>query len=515
MSPRAFSDKCDAVIGSKNALNTKSRALFIQSDRFDRIGKGSGLRNGIAAAALTFGLALTSAAPARADGVTDGNQGRQALLSGKLDDAIQLFTHAITFGALTAKNQAITLNLRGYAYLQKGQTEVALDDLNESLRLAETPDAYFTRAKIFIAQFRFDDAVDDLTKAVAVGGNAADVFALRGHAQLYAGRLDAAMKDEDQSISLTRDYSFAYRTRGHVFMNMGQDDKAIADETRAIALDPMDIEAHWLRAYAYRYRKKDLPKAVADYTAALAIDPQDSTARTSRADAYEELGRYPEAAADYDAWISQNPKGPFGYWARGRMNLIQGKAAAAAGDLAKALSLKPADSYAVLWLHIARVKAGTDDAAEVQANAAKANRAIWPGPLLDYLTGKTDAAAVLAKAGAAEGKTKANQVCEADLFLGQDDLAKGRRPQGLERLQAVARQCDGASHEARLARADLQRSGAAVPRPVLTQTSSPQVPASRTVPMPAPTKTSTPPRPRPPAQPAPTGVDGLLRGSLK
>jgi tetratricopeptide (TPR) repeat protein len=476
----------------------------------------TGLSNAIAAAALILGLGLAGVAPARADGITDGNQGRQALLEGKLDEAIQLFTHAIAVGALTARNQAVTLNLRGYAYLQKGQTAVALADLNESLRLAETPDAYFTRAKIFIAQFRFDDAIEDLTKAIAVGGNAADVYALRGHAQLYAGRLDAALKDEEQSMTLTRDYGFAYRTRGHVFMNMGQDDKAIADETKAIALDPTDIEAHWLRAYAYRFRKKDLVKAVADYTAALGIDPEDSSARTGRADAYEELGRYAEAAADYDAWISQNPKGPFGYWARGRMNLILGKPAVAATDLAKALSLKPTDGNAVLWLHLARAKAGVDDAAEVQANAAKVTRAAWPGPLVDYLVGKTDAAAVLAKAGEAQGKTRVGQLCEADLFLGQDDLAKGRRAQGLERLQAAARGCDAVSREARLARADLQRSGAAVPRSVLTQASTPQTSTSRTVPMPAATatKASTPPRAKP-AAPAQASADLLLRGSLK
>jgi tetratricopeptide (TPR) repeat protein len=481
-----------------------SRRDFIEI----RTAMRTGLRNGIAAAALILGLALTGAAPARADGVTDGNQGRQALLAGHLDEAIQLFTHAIAFGALTAKNQAITLNLRGYAYLQKGQTEVALDDLNESLRLAETPDAYFTRSKIFIAQFRFDDAIDDLTKAISVGGGAADVYALRGHAQLYAGRLDLALKDEEESLRLTHDYGFAYRTRGHVFMNMGQDDKAIADETRAIALDPMDIEAHWLRAYAYRYRKKDLAKAVADYTAALAIDPEDSNARTSRADAYEEMGRYAEAAADYDTWIGQNPRGPFGYWARGRMNLILGKPAAAATDLAKALSLKPGDAAAVLWLHLARAKAGVDDAAEVRANAAKVNHALWPAPLIDYLTDKADAAAVLAKADEAEGKAKAAHVCEADLILGQDDLAKGRRAPGLERLQAAVRACDAVSREAKLARADLQRSGAAVPRPVLTQAST-----SKTVPMPPATAARAQARPKPPA-PAQDG-DTLLRGSLK
>lgn len=465
----------------------------------------TGLRNGTAAA-LVLALAASLTPPAaHADGITDGNQGREALLAGKLDEAIRLFTHAITFGGLTAKNQAITLNLRANAYLEKGQTEVALDDANESLRRLETLDAHFTRAKIYVAQLRFDDAIEDLDRTMAMGGQAADVWALRGSAQLYAGRLEAAVKDLDQSIQLAPTYGFAWRTRGHAYMNMGQDDKAIADETKAIALDPKDIEAHWLRAYAFRYRKKDLAKAVADYTEALRIDPTDSSTRTGRADTYEEMGRSAEAQADYDAWIQQNPRAPFGYWARGRLNLVQGKPGPAAADLAKAVSLKPSDAYAVLWLHLARARQGGNDAAELQANAARTSRAIWPGPLLDYFTGKTDAATVLAKAGEGQGKAKANQLCEADLFLGQDALAKGRRGEGVERLRAAAGVCDGGGREARLVRADLQGLGAAAPKPPPGQV------AGNTAPRPAAAK----PRPQVQAQTQTSGDPLALRGSLK
>ena len=452
-----------------------------------------GLRGRTAAAALTLCFAM--AAPALADGVTDGNAGREALLAGRPDEAIRLFSHAITFGGLTAKNQAITLNLRGNAYLGRGQTEVALDDVNESLRLSETLDAHFTRAKIYIAQYRFDDAVDDLTRAIALGGEAADIYALRGHAQLYAARLDAALKDLDHALKVQPAYAFALRTRGHAFMNSGQDDKAIADLTQALAVDPKDSEAYWLRAYAWRYRKKQPLKAVADYTAALKADPTDSANRTGRADLYEELGRYPEASADYDEWLRQNPRGPFGYWARGRLNLIEGRYPQAAADLAKAFSLKPGDPYNLLWLHLARAKAGTDDTAELQANAARVNRTVWPGPLIDYLTGKADAATVLAKASAAEGKARTSQACEAQMFLGQDDLAKGRKAQGVDRLQVGADQPGFGG-------------GAVVPRPAQAS-AAPSTTMAKPAAVPAP-----PAKPRAQAQ-AQGGDPLLLRGSLK
>ncbi|MGZ6012726.1 MAG: hypothetical protein ACXWK0_12870, partial [Caulobacteraceae bacterium] len=135
--------------------------------------------------------------------------------------------------------------------------------------------------------------------------------------------------------------------------------------------------------------------------------------------------------------------------AKGQQSLTLGKAGAAAADLEQAVRLKPADAYNVLWLHLARNKEHAPDAVELQINADRANHAVWPAPLLDYLTGKIDASAVLARADMGQAKTR--QMCEANLFLGQEDLAKGRRKEGLERLQAAARACDAETGEARLA----------------------------------------------------------------
>ena len=464
----------------------------------------AGLRLG-GAAVCALSLALAGAAPARADGITDGNAGREALLAGNTDEAIRLFTRAITLGGLARANQAVTLNLRGRAYLTKGQIEVALDDLNESLKLVDSADARFNRATIYLDQYRFDDAIDDLTKAMALGGQGADIYAERGHAYVYTGQLDLAIKDLDESIRRQPNYGFAYRTRGHAYLNQNQDDKAIADETKALALDPKDMEAYWLRAYAYRYRKKDTAKAIADYTKALAIDPSDSTNRTSRADAYEQTGRFDLAIADYDEWIKRNPKGAFGYWARGRLMLVQGRSADAAADLAKAVSLKTNDPYNVLWLHMARLKSGTDDKAELEANAAKLDRKIWPAALINYFTGKANVAQVLADAAKGEGPAKITQTCEAMIFLAQDDLAKGRRDDGMTRLQTANRDCGADTQEAHLAKAELQRGGAAPAAAARTVVASapapsaaPAAPAVKAAPPPI-VQAAAPPAPKPPA----------------
>ena len=185
----------------------------------------------------------------------------------------------------------------------------------------------------------------------------------------------------------------------------------------------------------------------------------------------EAMGRYAEALIDYNALIRKNPSDAAGYLARGRLNLILGKAGAAAADLRQAVRLKPNDPYGVLWLHYARNKESAPDAMELQANADRADRAAWPGPLLDYMTGKIDASAALAKAG--EGKAKAARLCEAQLFMGQDDLAAGRRSQGLDRLKTAAHECDDGLREAKLARAELP-GGAPEPAPTRIADATPK-----------------------------------------
>jgi tetratricopeptide (TPR) repeat protein len=406
--------------------------------------------------------ALLGALPAWADGIEDGNAGRQALLRGDVDEAIQLLTHAIVFGALTPQNKAVTLNLRGRAYLSKGQTEVALDNVDESIRLNDSADARYNRALVYMAQYRYEDALPDLDKAQALGAALFDVQAQRGLALMNLGRNDAAIEALDGAIRAKPDQGFAYRTRGHVQLNRKQYALAIADETKAVALDPKDVEAFWLRAYAYRHDKQ-LDRAIADYGRALAVDPADNPSRVSRADAYEEAGRYKEAAEDYSEWIRQNPRAPAGYAARGLMALVDGRFDAAASDFAKALSLKPKDAAMVAWLHLSRLRAGQDDGPELAANLARLDAAAWPAPLNAYFAGRLSAADLLAKAGDPASPANRRSGCDALFFLGAEDLARGRKSDGAARLQAMIRACPADLEQQRIAKADLRRAGLAAP----------------------------------------------------
>jgi hypothetical protein len=229
----------------------------------------------------------------------------------------------------------------------------------------------------------------------------------------------------------------------------------------------------------------------------------------------------PAARADAPA---ATPTRADAYLASGRSSLALGKAGAAAADLEKAVRLQPTNGYGVLWLHFARNKEGAPDSVELQINAARVNRAAWPGPLLDYLTGKIDATTALDKAGEGQDKARANRLCEADLFVGQEELTKGRRSEGLERLRAAANTCDGVSREAQLARIDLPGAPAGpkpapTPTPVSNRLPKATLLADPTVTPASIRAASARPQPQPQtlaqAQMTPVPGDPLLRGSLR
>ena len=263
---------------------------------------------------------------------------------------------------------------------------------------------------------------------------------------------------------------------------------------------------HWVGVAVFALALAPIPAAHAAESADDGLDGRPAAARPAG------------AAQQANAWL-----------AKGQTNLTLGKAGAAASDLEKAVRLQPTNGYGVLWLHFARNKEGAPDQVELQINASRVNRAAWPGPLLDYLTGKIDATAALAKADEGQGKARAAQLCEADLFLGQEQLTKGRRSEGLERLQAAADDCEGLSREAQLARANLPGSAPSTPmlppKPVLTADAN-RMPKAALLAEPTVSPASIrPPAARIPPQPQPQTLaqvqmsqvrgDPLLRGSLR
>ena len=99
-----------------------------------------------------------------------------------------------------------------------------------------------------------------------------------GRACLDKGKYDDAIADYDKVIALNPNIATAYTNRGVAYRKKGEVDRAIADYDKAIALDPEDAAAYFNRGLAHE-SKGEVDRAIADFRKALEIDPSHQYAK--------------------------------------------------------------------------------------------------------------------------------------------------------------------------------------------------------------------------------------------
>lgn len=199
-----------------------------------------------------------------------------------------------------------------------------------------------------------------------------------------------------------------------------------------------------LRGFAYEQSAR-FAHAVSDYGAVLSLKPDATEVQFRRAIAYRENGAYAQALADLQSVIGSRshpaPDQPFIFGERGVVRFALGQFAGAGRDFARVLALDPADAYGVLWLHLARRRAGESDADALAHDAAEATGSGWPAPLLALYLGAMTAAQVETAAAQGPEDQQKEQRCEAAFFLGEDALTNGRPAAARPLLQEAAAAC--------------------------------------------------------------------------
>lgn len=307
---------------------------------------------------------------------------------------------------------------RGTSYLSQGQVDRALADFDQAVSLdPRDENARANRGVAYNERGDYDKAIGELTQALSLDRNDKFAYNNRGNAFAHKGEYDEAIADYDHAISLDPNYVVALNNRGRTYLIKGEYDKAIADLNHAISLNPQYARAYANRGEAYDY-KGEYDKAIADLNHALSLDPKFTFAYNDRGDVYRNRAQYAEAIADYTQAIALDASSESAYRNRAMAYLATARFDGAANDLTRAVNLAPTDAYAVLWLHIARMKAGARDGSELTANAAKLAPAAWPMPVVKLYLGKSTPEIVLAAA------TGAPQRCEAAFYVGEWRLAQ-------------------------------------------------------------------------------------------
>ena len=101
--------------------------------------------------------------------------------------------------------------------------------------------------------------------------------------------------------------------------------------------------------------------------------------------------------------------------------------------------LDPKSAYATLWLDI------IDKRGNLPSHLADATKQIdmtkWPAPIVRLYLGQLMAAAVLISADDPDPNTKRGHVCEANFFIGELMLQRGKKDEAVQRFRLAAADC--------------------------------------------------------------------------
>jgi lipoprotein NlpI len=237
----------------------------------------------------------------------------------------------------------------------------------------------------------------------------------------------------------------------------GDSDRAIAAFTAAIAAG--DLTKALLPA-AYRGRgeaylgKQQCDLALADLDASLKLKPDDPSAAGLHAETAFCLGKFDMALAEMSAFDATTH--PWIHWERGRLYFSMGNYQAAVEDLLSYVSLRPKDSYGILWLELSRLRAGTLDPKVAARDISGVDSSAWPAPLLALYAGKVRVEDIPASVARGRADGRDGRQCEADYYVAEWRLASADTTAGRLLLQDAADHCPLNFIESRQARYEIK-----------------------------------------------------------
>ena len=219
------------------------------------------------------------------------------------------------------------------------------------------------------------------------------------------GEYDRAIVDLSQAIELEPNVALTHFNRAEVFLRLGMRERALHDYTEAVRLEPRLAPAYAAigRIESQLGRREE---ALRDFDMALRLDPKGMGVAVyqDRGNIRREGGDWSGALADYDRAITLQPKRADLYVARGWARLGSGSEWAD-NDARAYLELKGwHDGFSPYMALLAILGArGTPREAEARRllDEAVVNspRRTWPIPVLRYLRGDLDEAALFRAAG--------------------------------------------------------------------------------------------------------------------
>src|SRR6202142_583674 len=189
------------------------------------------------------------------------------------DQRIAACSGMLNAGQLHGKAEGVAYELRGLAYLDRGDIAHAIADLNQAIALA--PDfapAYQNRGNAWYARGNFGQALADYDTAIKLDPNSPSPYINRATVRRDLGYVDGALEDYQKAISLGAGGARLYGGRGQLYLRQRDYAHALVDFDHALKLEASAAN-YMLRGHA-RQDNGDFDRALADYAEAERLDPK-------------------------------------------------------------------------------------------------------------------------------------------------------------------------------------------------------------------------------------------------
>jgi tetratricopeptide (TPR) repeat protein len=210
-------------------------------------------------------------------------------------------------GKIKKADQSTVLALRGLAYLNSGDPQKAIQDLEKASALnPQNFQAFQGLAFALQKTGLYPEAVSAFDKAIALNPSDHVTISYRGYTHLLVKDFDRALKDFDTASKLAPKEVGYQTARGDTLKSKKVFPLAIAAYSKSIKLDPGSYAAYEGRGLAH-FAIADMDKAIADFDKAITLNPKASLSYAGRANARYLRNEIDEGLADAEEALKLSP----------------------------------------------------------------------------------------------------------------------------------------------------------------------------------------------------------------
>ncbi len=197
-------------------------------------------------------------------------------------------------------------NNRGLVYSLLGKFEKAIDDFNKSLALkANLAETRFNLGNVYSKFGKYEEASLEYQKALEKNPNLIDAFNNLGIVYTYLNDFESALKCYNNAISLNKSYINSFYNRAKLQNKNKNYNKAINDYSKVIKLDGSLKDPYYYRGLA-NLQIKNYDKAIKDFNYLIKLDKRYIYAYLYRGIAFNLLKNYNKAIQDLSTTIEMD-----------------------------------------------------------------------------------------------------------------------------------------------------------------------------------------------------------------